>query len=159
MGEIKKIKRTSENVESRTLVRTAFDVARSLDVATIVVQADELRDIRCVAQLRDTERDTNQIIWLTRRDKLPLDNDSGDVVLSLPDTTLTRMSQLKMGLLLAVMNEHIDLDETVICLSGVVGSERLDTLLIANARRDFPWFRKRNVDDLRTQLPHVKWRD
>jgi DNA integrity scanning protein DisA with diadenylate cyclase activity len=60
------------------------------------------------------------------------------------------MSQLKIGLLLAVMNKHVDLDESVICLSGVAGSERLDTLLIANARRDFPWFRERSIDDIRS---------
>jgi DNA integrity scanning protein DisA with diadenylate cyclase activity len=58
------------------------------------------------------------------------------------------MSQLKIGLMLAVMNEYVGLDERVLCLSGVAGSERLDTLLIANPRRDFPWFGQRRAGEI-----------
>jgi DNA integrity scanning protein DisA with diadenylate cyclase activity len=142
----KKTSNISENVESRMLVRMGFELARSLNIAKLIVQADQLRDIRFVGQLRETE----QVIWLTRReDKLLKSGSSTDVVLHLPETSLTRMSQLKIGLLLAVMNKHVDMDESVICLSGVAGSERLDTLLIANARRDFPWFRQRGIEDIR----------
>ena len=139
-------KRISENTESLKLVASAFDLARSLGIGKLVVQADELRDIRFVEQLRQSEI----VVWLTRHEAaLPLADGSHDVMLRLPESTLTRMSQLKIGLLLAVMNKHIDLKESVVCLSGVAGSERLDTLLIANARRDFPWFRERNIDDIR----------
>jgi len=137
---------TSENVESRTLVHSAFDVARSLQIATLIVQADELQDIRLVSKLRESEH----VIWLTRHTaELPIASSSNDDVLRLPEATLTRISQLKVGLLLAVMNGHVDIDETVVCLSGVAGSERLDTLLIANARRDYPWFRQGNIEQIR----------
>ena len=140
-----KSKNTSENVESRTLVHSAFDVARSLQIATLIVQADELRDIRLVGRLRESEH----VIWLTRHEAdLPIAISSNDAVLRLPEATLTRMSQLKVGLLLAVMNSLVDLDESVVCLSGVAGSERLDTLLIANAGRDYPWFRNGNIADI-----------
>jgi len=140
-----KSKNTNENVESRTLVHSAFDVARSLQIATLIVQADELRDIRLVGRLRESEH----VIWLTRHEAdLPIAISSNDAVLRLPEATLTRMSQLKVGLLLAVMNTLVDLDESVVCLSGVAGSERLDTLLIANAGRDYPWFRNGNIADI-----------
>ena len=140
-----KSKNTSENVESRTLVHSAFDVARSLQIATLIVQADELQDIRLVGRLRESEH----VIWLTRhKADLPIAISSNDAVLRLPEATLTRMSQLKVGLLLAVMNSLVDLDESVVCLSGVAGSERLDTLLIANAGRDYPWFRNGNIADI-----------
>jgi DNA integrity scanning protein DisA with diadenylate cyclase activity len=147
MATKKKVKRTSEHIESQTLIRSVFDMARSLNIQRLLVQADELQDIRWVDQLRESE----QVIWLTRRvAEVPLADGSNDIVLHLPETSLTRMSQLKVGLLLAVMNGHIELDESVICVSGVAGSERLDTVLIANARRDFPWFRERNVKDIRS---------
>ena len=140
-----KRRNTSENVESRTLVHSAFDVARSLQIATLIVQADELRDIRLVGRLRESEH----VIWLTRHEAdLPIAISSNDAVLRLPEATLTRMSQLKVGLLLAVMNSLVDLDESVVCLSGVAGSDRLDTLLIANAGRDYPWFRNGNIADI-----------
>ena len=140
-----KAKSSNENIESRTLVRVAFDAARSLSIPKLIVQADELRDIRFVSQHRETE----SVIWLTRQvEDLPLDKVDKDAVIRLPDTTLTRMSQLKVGLLLSVMNRHLDLDESVVCLSGVAGSKRLDTLLIANAGRDFPWFRQRDIGEI-----------
>ncbi len=44
------------------------------------------------------------------------------------------------------VEERIALDESVVCLTGVAGSKRLDTLVIANPRRDFPWFRKRDLE-------------
>lgn len=142
----KQAKPVTENTESRGLVTHAFNLARSLGIGKVVVQADELRDIRFVDQHREEER----IIWLTRSDvELPLKEKSNDVVLRLPDTTLTRMSQLEIGLLLAVLNKHIELNESILCLSGVAGSKRLDTLLIANAKRDFPWFRQRSIDEIR----------
>jgi hypothetical protein len=136
----------SENVESRVLVETAFGLARSLNITKLVVQADEFPDIFSVESVRETER----VIWLTRKEEpLPLKRKSNDFQLRLPGTALTRMSQLKIGLMLAVTNEYIDLDETVLCLSGVAGSERLDTLLIANPRRDFPWFHNRKSGEIR----------
>lgn len=139
-------KNTTENVESRTLVHSAFDVARSLQITTLIVQADELRDIRLVGRLRESEH----VIWLTRHEAdLPIAISSIDAVLRLPEATLTRMSQLKVGLLLAVMNSLVNLDESVVCVSGVAGSKRLDTLLIANAGRDYPWFRNGNIADIR----------
>ena len=138
--------RSRENLESKTLVQSAFEVARSLSVSTLIVQADELRDIRIVGRLRESE----DVIWLTRHETdLATNSPSSDAILRLPEATLTRMSQLKVGLLLAVMNGHVDLDETVVCLSGVAGSKRLDTLLIANAGRDYPWFRQTNISDVR----------
>jgi len=100
-------KTTSEAAETRSLVSSAFDVARSLGINKVVVQADELQDIRIVAKLRESE----QLIWLTRGgEDLPLLTDSKDPVLRLPETSLTRMSQLKVGLLIAVMNNHVSLD-------------------------------------------------
>jgi hypothetical protein len=112
----------------------------------LVVQADELPDIFSVESVRESE----QVVWLTRKsERLPLERKSNDFQLRLPETALTRMSQLKIGLMLAVTNEYVGLDETVLCLSGVAGSERLDTLLIANPRRDFPWFRNRKSGEIR----------
>jgi pyruvate kinase len=109
MGKGKKGTSTgpTENVESKTLVHSAFDVARSLQVAKLIVQADELQDIRLVSKLRESEK----VIWLTRHEaELPIVTSSNDAILHLPETTLTRMSQLKVGLLLAVMNSHVELD-------------------------------------------------
>ena len=145
----KKQSTRSEHAESKRLVECAFDLARSLSITSLLVQADELRDIRFVEKLREREL----IVWLTRGDReLPLGKRRKNKVITIPDVALTRMSQLKMGLLVAILNEHIRRDESILCLSGVAGSGRLDTMLIANAERDFPWFRRHKVKEAQESI-------
>jgi len=134
-----------ESRETRRLIETGFELAKSLEITTLLVQADELRDVRLIEKIRGSQR----IIWLSRATDLAITRSSRNVVVSVPETTLTRVSQMKIGLLLAVFNDQIGLDESVLCLSGVAGSRRLDTLLIMNPRRDFPWFGKQRLDDVR----------
>jgi len=134
-----------ESLETRHLVAAGFHLAESLKITTLLVQADELRDVRLIEKLRGSQR----VIWLSRATDLAINRRSTDVVVKVPETTLTRVSQMKIGLLLAVFNDQIGLDESVLCLSGVAGSRRLDTLLIMNPRRDFPWFGKHRLQDVR----------
>lgn len=138
-----------EGVESRLVVKAAFELARSLSINRVIVQADELLDVHVVENFRDTEA----IIWLTRKhgDELHTDR-CEDAVIRIPDTNVSRMSQMKLGLFLAVLNRRVELNESIVCLSGVAGSERLDTLMVTNPRRDFPWFRKRNTEEVRRRI-------
>lgn len=127
-----------DHPETRELVKSAFSLARSLGIKTLVVQADEISDQRLVETLRDDER----IIWIARdRKQIPVSNSSMDVVLALPDAVLNRLSQLNLALFLSALNRHIGPDEKVLGLSGVTGSKRLDTLVIAKPARDYPWLR------------------
>jgi hypothetical protein len=136
-----------ENRESRLLVQHAFELARSLDVTKLLVLANEFRDVRAIEKHREAE----SIIWLARGPaRLPDPLDDDDAVVCIPEVSLTRMSQVRVGLFMATLNGHIGLDESVLCLSGVAGSERLDTLLVANPWRDFPWFREQGADRVRS---------
>jgi DNA integrity scanning protein DisA with diadenylate cyclase activity len=122
--------------ETRGLVASAFGLARSLGIKTLVVQADEISDMRLVEELRDDER----VIWIARdRKQIPVSDLSKDVVLVMPDAALNRLSQLNIALFLAALNRHFGLEERVLGLSGVTGSQRLDTLVIAKPARDYPW--------------------
>jgi DNA integrity scanning protein DisA with diadenylate cyclase activity len=127
--------------ESKAVVAAAFALCRALNVRKLLVQADQPQDVRIVQEYRQAEC----LIWLSREAVLPVADEPADATLRLPDTPLTRMGQMKLGLLLAVLNGYVMLDESVLFLSGVAGSERLDTLLIVNPRRDFPWFRERKL--------------
>ena len=127
---------TEEHQETRELVKSAFSLARSLGIKRLVVQADEISDMRLVETLRDDER----VIWVARDWKqIPVSDPSKDVVLAMPDAALNRLSQLNLALFLAALNRHLGPDERVLGLSGVAGSQRLDTLVIAKPARDFPW--------------------
>ncbi len=125
-----------EYQETRELVSSAFGLARSLGIKTLVVQADGIGDMRLVKKLRGDER----VIWIARDPKqIPIPDRSKDVVLVMPDAALNRLSQLNLALFLAALNRHFGLDERVLGLSGVTGSRRLDTLVIAKPARDYPW--------------------
>ena len=127
-----------DHQETRELVKSAFSLARAVGVKTLVVQADEISDMRLVETLRDDER----IIWVARdRKQIPVSDPSKDVVMAMPDVILNRLSQLNLALFLAALNHHVGSDERVLGLSGVTGSQRLDTLVIAKPERDYPWLR------------------
>ena len=127
-----------EHQETRELVTSAFGLARSLRIKTLVVQADEIRDMRLVQELRDDER----VIWIARdQEQIPASDLSRDIVLVMPDAALNRLGQLNLALFLAALNRHFGLEERVLGLSGVTGSQRLDTLVIAKPARDYPWLK------------------
>ena len=127
-----------EHQETRELVKSAFSLARSVGIKTLVVQAYEISDMRLVEILRDDER----IIWVARdRKQIPVSDPSKDIVMAMPDVILNRLSQLNLALFLAALNRHVGSDERVLGLSGVTGSQRLDTLVIAKPERDYPWLR------------------
>ena len=123
-----------EDQETRELVTSAFSLARALGIKTLVVQADEISDRSLVEQLRDDER----VIWVAReRKQIPVSDPAKDVVLAMPDAALNRLSQLNLALFLTALNRHLGPEEKVLGLSGVTGSQRLDTLVIAKPARDY----------------------
>jgi DNA integrity scanning protein DisA with diadenylate cyclase activity len=134
--------RPGEGIESRTIVEHAIQMARELSIRSILVQAEDGRD----ARLFDTRRGDERLIWLVQARRLSkFQSSDGDVVMAIPDVTPTRMSPVAIGLFLAVLHGHVELDETVLCLSGGVGGKRLDTVIVTNPRRDFPWLGDRKL--------------
>lgn len=131
---------TSEASESHVLVNSAFDLARNLGVPNMLVLADLLDDRRAVARARKDE----SVIWLIRenREDYP-DIPNKDACIALPATAMGRFDQVKLGMTLAVLREQIAVDTSVVCVTGLAGSKRLDMVVIINPSRDFPWFRKR----------------
>lgn len=131
-----------EREESKALVQHAFDIARTLGIPTLLVQADELFDVQLIEECRRSE----SVLWLKKDPSVvPGSRHPNDKVIGIPATDLSRISQLNLGMFRAVLDGHVSVDESVVCLSGVAGTNRLDTLVIANPRRDFPWFREHDV--------------
>jgi hypothetical protein len=143
----------NEAQETRELVISAFALGRALGITTILVLADEITDRHLVESVRQTER----VIWIARdRTDIPAANLSKDTVLVMPDASLNRLSQLNLALFLAALNGLISSDERVLGLSGVAGSRRLDTLVIAKPSRDYPWLLRHRADlDVSHQLARL----
>src|SRR5512140_2648717 len=128
-----------ESEETRELVKSAFLLARSLGIATLLVQADEIADVRLIEDLRENER----VIWIARdRTDVPISDPAKDIILAVPDAALNRLGQLTLALFLAALNRLVRPDERVLGLSGVTGSQRLDTLVIAKPAKDYPWLQR-----------------
>jgi DNA integrity scanning protein DisA with diadenylate cyclase activity len=116
----------------------------------MLVLADLLTDRRAVEQVREEEA----VIWLTRsgeREEYP-EIPKQDPSIVLPPAALGRLDQVRLGLTLAVLQGHVAVDASVVCLTGVAGSKRLDMLVIINPSRDFPWFRDRKIAKLDLNL-------
>lgn len=140
----------SEASESQILVASAFELARSLRIPHLLVLADLLTDRRAVERARENE----EVIWLTHggeRESYP-EIPKDDPCISLPPTALDRLDQVKLGLTLAVLQRHVEVDTSIVCLTGVAGSKRLDMLVIINPSRDFPWFRDHQIGKIDEKL-------
>ena len=133
----------SELAESKLLISYAFDLARQLGIDHLLVLADLLQDRRAVERHRENEA----ILWVVRSGgtSRTIEKQSGDHCIEIPETEVGRMDQVKLALILAVLREAIKVESSVVCLTGVAGSKRLDSLIIANPQRDFPWFANRKV--------------
>jgi DNA integrity scanning protein DisA with diadenylate cyclase activity len=138
--------------EAQLLVQSAYSLARALGIRRILVQADERRDIQTIATYRQAET----IIWVTRdRVELPLVDQHHDVVIRIPETPLTRTSQVRISLFLSLLNTGVELKERLVCLYAVAGSKHLDTLLTTTPKRNFPWLRHEDLVNLR-KLPALR---
>lgn len=140
-----------EHHEARHLIEATFQLARTLGVRRLLVQADSLSDVQMVERHRGGE----QVVWLSRGelDELVAVRAEGPVLTIPEGSMLTRMSQMGMALFLAVLDGHVEVDESVLCLSGIPGSGLLDTLWIANPRRDLAWFASQDIGALHDLVP------
>lgn len=129
---------STEAAESRLVVRSGFQLARELEIGKVLVLAELLTDRRLV----DRHREQESLIWVTA-DRQRLADSSflqgEDRCIEIPVTKVDRLGRVRLALVLAVMQGTIGAEESVICLTGLTGSMRLDTILIANPSRDFPW--------------------
>lgn len=136
-------KASTEAAESRLLVRYGFELARQLGINTVLVQAGLLQDRRLVEMHRENEK----LIWVAHGDGKSSASGKADIQVEIPESKVDRMAQVTLGLIMAVLGGSVEVDESVVCLTGVAGSRRLDNLLIANPKRDFPWFAKNAITD------------
>ncbi len=129
----------SEATESHRVVEAALSLARSIGITRLLVRAELLDDRRTVERLREKET----IVWLTAGEdrEPPAKSHRRDVVVRMPSATLARFDQVRLGLTLSVLRGAVEAEETVVCLTGLAGSKRLDNIALVNAARDIEWLR------------------
>ena len=133
----------TEAAETRLLVKHGFDLARELNITKVLVHAGLVSDQRLVEKHRDQEN----LIWVTSEPS-PEKPAKHEFFVEVPGKNANRISQVNMGIIMAVFHGIVDVSESVVCLTGLAGSKRLDNLLIVNPERDFPWFSRHAADSL-----------
>jgi hypothetical protein len=132
----------SEALETKLLVRFGFELAREVGIEKVLVLSELVRDRKLVEKHRETE----SLIWVV--DSEPSEKGGAhEHFVVMPSSGSDRLSQLTMGLIVAVLQGVVEVSESVVCLTGLAGSKRLDNLLIANPYRDFPWFSRHHLGD------------
>lgn len=139
----------TEAAETRLLVEHGFQLARKLGISKVLVYAGLVIDRRLVEKHRDEET----LIWVTTNP--PEVPNSHEYFIEIPGEDTNRISQITIGLIMAVFRGAVDPSESILCLTGMAGSKRLDNLLIVNPKRDFPWFSEHN-EGLVPQLVNLK---
>ena len=125
----------TEYAETRLLVEHGFELARSLGITKVLVHAELVSDQRLVEKHREEEI----LIWITASNP-PEKPGSHEFFVEVPGENTNPISQVTLGIIMGIFRGVVQPSESVICLTGLAGSKRLDNLLIVNPKRDFPWF-------------------
>jgi hypothetical protein len=116
---------------SRHLVQHAHQLAREIEARAVLIYADAIRHDD---ELRQTIQTVAFPTILVRRSKdavLPAGLESHTWI-TVPKAQMTRASQVKAAVLVAMARGFLHKGDRVICLTGVDGSSTLDALLVLN---------------------------
>src|SRR5688572_13509934 len=112
----------------RDVVRHAYQLAREVDARAVMVYADsmagddELRQLVAAADF--------PTVLVTRSGAAAPPHPGSATWVSVPDVRMGRAGQVKTALLVCVARGVLRRGDRVVCLSGVDGSQRLDTLSV-----------------------------
>jgi hypothetical protein len=119
---------------SRRIVTHARDLAREVGARALLLYADAL--------VGDAE--LGQTLWAVGLPTILVTRSGADCPpcgghldwVSVPDVRMTRAGQVKAALLVCLARGLLDPGDRVVCLTGVDGSQSLDTLLVLDLGRE-----------------------
>jgi len=125
-----------------SLAEHVGDIARACGATALFVYADALggRELQLPEDLK--------VYYVTRTAGEEREQEEKHrTVLRVPNVPLTRTSQAKMAVFLALSRGLIKLGDVVVCLAGLPGSGSLDTLIVAQVGREYEMFAISRADD------------
>ncbi len=122
---------------TRSILSSAYRVAKSGKLKALFVSLD------CLNELPENNMCKGcQIIYVTRREPSEMEKffpngiPNGLTVIHLPKIDMTRMSQVKMGILLALYKQMIKLGDRVVFVTGLPEMEILDSILVIDTAKE-----------------------
>jgi diadenylate cyclase len=116
---------------SRYMVQHAHQLAQEIGARAVVVYADAIREDGELRQLLRTV-DFPTILVSRSRDGLPPAGFEAYTRVTVPDVHMTRAGQVKVALLVCLAKGVLQRGDQVVCLTGIDGSNSIDTLLVLN---------------------------
>lgn len=150
-----KQKSTTDSIEliNASMINHAREVAREIKANALLIPADMIKSENILKSLIKE----CTCILVTRKPKLPgqLEELTGleDRIIQLPDLDLTRFSQIKVSIMMALARSLIQPGDLLVCLSGLSAYGVLDNLMVMDVRREFEVFSSRGLD-IRDQISH-----
>jgi DNA integrity scanning protein DisA with diadenylate cyclase activity len=139
-------------IETRHLIEQAFALARSLNITKLLVKASGASVVHLVEKARRTEK----VIWFGQREgDIQLPKEDHKLLVDIPSTYYTQLSEIKMAMFLAVVQDYVETQEVIICLTGVPKSRWLNMILLNKPPNQLPWLRKHSIECVRGRIPWV----
>jgi diadenylate cyclase len=123
-----------ENV-SRHLVSHAHQLAREIGARAVVVYADAMRTDAELRKLLQAVAFPTILVTRSRDTAIPPGFEAHTWV-AVPNVHMTRAGQVKAALLVCLARRILKRGDRVVCLTGVDGSEALDSLLVLTLGAD-----------------------
>ena len=127
-------KELSYKAINRLMLEHASQIADKLGADTILVISDLTDDWEFFKGFKGHHK-----VVLATRDEETYEEAVNvlDNVIRLPKVTLTRMGQVKMGVIMCLAENLVGSEEKIVCLSGLPKFKTLDSLVILDIGREF----------------------
>ena len=135
-------------VLTRSLVRHAHAIAREVGARAVLLYADVVDGDE---ELADLIRDVDfRVILVSRRRgfKAPTGWDDLCAVVPVPDIPMTRAGQVKVATLVAAVEGLVQVGDRVVWLTGIQGSNTIDTVLVLDLGQEIEMFSSAAADPL-----------
>ncbi len=119
-----------------TILQAAIRIVKSTKAKALFVSLDSLDEIP-----EEEPPKGYRLIYVTRResdevDHLVSEKLSSPAVIHLPRVDMTRMGQVKMGVVLALSNRLIGMGDRIVFVTGLAGREVLDSILCVDTAKE-----------------------
>jgi diadenylate cyclase len=139
-----------------TMINHARDIAREIDAQAVLVYVDVVKSRENLLALLKESRcilaASNQSVI----DDLKAIEAAENRIIRVPYIKLTRLSQVKVAVMLALSRGLIQRGDRIVCLSGSAKYEIFDNLTVMDVGREFEIFSSENLDIAeRMERPHI----
>ena len=127
-------KRKGIKAVNRLMLEHACLIADKIGADTILVVSDLLEDWEFFKGFKGRYK----VIFATQDEETYEEASKAlDNVLMVPKVALTRMGQVKMGVIMSLAANLVGSDEKIVCLSGLPKLKTLDSLMVLDISREF----------------------